>query len=176
MAGLRTIGHERSEETARDLLANCIHDAVHEQVVIVLAHELAYVAQSQVTNEMKANAGINMLGQLALQAVIALAVVKPSYPLCGLVPRSRYPTYTLSASNCDCLKSPTTPRAHARRHFEQPNALTRITELGGEYPVARTQGVRSGGAVSARWEGVRCVGDLTPLSAPRSKLAPLSVG
>jgi beta-barrel assembly-enhancing protease len=38
------------------------------QLAMVLAHEVAHAAQSHVTDGMKANAGINMLGQLAGQA------------------------------------------------------------------------------------------------------------
>jgi len=47
------------------LLARMENEA---QVAMVLAHEIAHVAESHVTNGMKANAGINMLGQLAGQA------------------------------------------------------------------------------------------------------------
>ena len=47
------------------LLARMENEA---QVAMVLAHEIAHVAQSHVTNGMKADAGINMLGQLAGQA------------------------------------------------------------------------------------------------------------
>ena len=47
------------------LLARMENEA---QVAMVLAHEIAHVAQSHVTNGMKTNAGINMLGQLAGQA------------------------------------------------------------------------------------------------------------
>ena len=71
---------------------------------MVLAHEIAHVAQSHVTNGMKANAGTNMLGQLAGRAVMALAVVKLSYPPLRIGAEEPLPDLYLSASNCDCLK------------------------------------------------------------------------
>jgi beta-barrel assembly-enhancing protease len=47
------------------LLARMENEA---QVAMVLAHEIAHAAESHVTEGMKSNAGINMLGQLAGQA------------------------------------------------------------------------------------------------------------
>jgi predicted Zn-dependent protease len=50
------------------LLARMENEA---QVAMVLGHEIAHAAESHVTEGMKANAGINLLGQLAGQAVAA---------------------------------------------------------------------------------------------------------
>jgi len=50
------------------LLARMENEA---QVAMVLGHEIAHAAESHVTNGMKADAGINLLGQLAGQAAAA---------------------------------------------------------------------------------------------------------